>query len=735
MPQKPKPFSEFVLRTPAFDVGCYLDLVADFSESKLLAIFCTNNYLQQALQMASPELLVGLQKWAANPLEIAVAKKQALCITLLKYMARLCTRCTPFGLFAGCAVGSLGTKTNIELAKKEHFSRYTQFDMHFWVALLQEFCNCKAVRESLTYTTNTSVYSLDDFYRFVTYKYVKTNREHSITALRKTALLQQLYKNAQKGMTIKQLVALIASDDSEHDEAEAYIHELIDYQFLVSNLDAVVTGNDEWQRVFDIVSEIPALANDYKTLLNIQKQFEILDQNVLPDVQVYENIKKHIAKMGMETNEKFLFQTDLNLTTHSNTLNKNVAERLLQTLTFLNGMRQKVPNHNLEHFKKAFLNRYETQTMPLTTVLDTETGIGYVQNTSMNDVHDVLDGFSFKKNTFATTEQTWTNTDFVLEKKLQQALFNNEKTIALLEKDFPEFDANWEAVPATFGVIVEIFKTNDIEQIAIESAGSISATKLLGRFCNGNQGIHDFTKTIVEAEKNHHHDKILAEIVHIPEARTGNILRRPVLRDYEIAYLCNPGMATKNNLPLTDLMVRVQNNKVLLWSKFHNKEVLPCLSNAHNYSSNALPIYHFLSDLQAQNLKPVYGFDWGVIANHYNFFPRVMHKNVILSKARWMVNKNELAGFYKKTAANLFAAFTTWRNHRNINRFVNLVHYDNTLLLDFEAAICVEMFLKSVASNDTIILEEFLFVDNHIVKNESQEGFANQFIISFKTQK
>jgi hypothetical protein len=55
-------------------------------------------------------------------------------------------------------------------------------------------------------------------------------------------------------------------------------------------------------------------------------------------------------------------------------------------------------------------------------------------------------------------------------------------------------------------------------------------------------------------EKKYHPDKILAEIVHIPESRTGNILRRPILRDYEIAYLSNSGVSRDYTLDINDLM-------------------------------------------------------------------------------------------------------------------------------------------------------------------------------------
>jgi hypothetical protein len=49
----------------------------------------------------------------------------------------------------------------------------------------------------------------------------------------------------------------------------------------------------------------------------------------------------------------------------------------------------------------------------------------------------------------------------------------------------------------------------------------------------------NLTKEIIQKETNYHSNKILAETSHIPESRSGNILRRPVLSDFEIAYLSN----------------------------------------------------------------------------------------------------------------------------------------------------------------------------------------------------
>jgi len=725
-----RPFSHYVLRTPLLPISFYRNVLEKYSEEALLLQF-ENPYVREAIRMASPELLMALNKWKAEPCSLSHKKRDSLQLSLLKYSARISARCTPFGLFAGCTVGKITSDTNIILHSPEKFSRFTQFDMQFWVALLQDFAKRIEVSSHLKYYPNNSIYVLGDFYRYVEYNYVKTKREHSISALRKTALLSDLVHQSKSGKTIDEMVYLLADDDSETAEALEYINQLINFQFLISELDATVSGSDEWGRVFSIIDKIPNLKEETTVLHSIRNQFLLLDQTLVPSEKNYEAIKDLIQKTGVDYDEKYLFQTDLNTTASVNTLSSSSQKKVLQAVRFLNGIQKSKKSENHTNFIKAFTQRYESKEMPLATVLDTETGIGYLQNSEMNDTHEILEQFSFKSKVQETILEPWTAYDFIMEKKLQECILKNEKVVTLSENDFPDFDPSWTNAPATFSVMIEIALHQEKEILSIESSGDVSAAKLLGRFCNGNDAIFNLTNEVIAKEAAYHSDKILAEIVHIPESRTGNILRRPVLRAFEIAYLANSGVNQDYTIDLNDLMISIRNNKIILRSKKHNKEVVPCLSNAHNYSTKSLPIYHFLCDLQSQDIKPIHSFSWGILKTHYDFFPRVDYNGVLLSKSKWMVRKTEIIVFYKMEGIPLFEAFSSWRKERNIPRFVNWAYFDNTLLLNFKTNIGIQLFLKSVVNHAKITLEEFLFTADSVVKNTNGENFANQFILSF----
>ena len=62
---------------------------------------------------------------------------------------------------------------------------------------------------------------------------------------------------------------------------------------------------------------------------------------------------------------------------------------------------------------------------------------------------------------------------------------------------------------------------------------------------------------------------------------------------------------------------------------------------------------------------------------------------------------------------------------------MTIVSGDNTLLLDLEVEICFDILQKTIKTNGKVILEEFLFTNESVVKDEKNNNYANQFIVSF----
>jgi hypothetical protein len=179
-------------------------------------------------------------------------------------------------------------------------------------------------------------------------------------------------------------------------------------------------------------------------------------------------------------------------------------------------------------------------------------------------------------------------------------------------------------------------------------------------------------------------------------------------------------------------MVSVRQNRIVLRSKRLNKEVVPRLTTAHNYFYNALPVYHFLADLQTQNLRGGIGFNWGALANEYEFLPRVVYKNVIFSPATWNIEKDDIKDFLKiKENGQLVESLRKWRKEKNMPPYVLLADSDNKLFINLNNSLCIRTLFSIIKKRPRFQLVEFLFnPDNAVVK--SKEGvFTNEFIFSF----
>jgi hypothetical protein len=688
----------------------YVDMVSD-------------RLFREALYLASPVVYAQLVKWEQSILTDTL-KIERLMQTLFKYAIRISTRCTPFGLFAACAAGSFKEETAILLENTKDFNRITRFDTTFLNQLAQVLAQEPVLQEQLLYYPNTTLYKIASHYRYVSYRISDDKRAFALEGVTNTPAIDLVLTHAQQGLSIYKLASLLVDDDTSIKDALYFISQLINCQLLVSSLELTVTGADYFKTLLGNIPQTTATSGLHKQLQQLDNALSVLDTTLGNEPSAYDAIAAQAKNLVPLLNKKYLFQTDCFATTTTNTLNSSLKKDLQEVFTVFNKMTLPSAHAPLEDFKTAFTKRYEHAWIPLAIVLDTETGLGY--GTKKEDNNPLLEDIPLGNNTIKRYQRVvWTDVDSRLLKQLEELRSVKGYELELTPLLFKDVPAPSDDLPSTLAAMIEVYD----ELIYINSASGSSAVNLLGRFCHGDQQLLDHAKGLTQLELELQPDAILAEIVHVPEARTGNILQRPQLRAYEIPYMGQSSVNPAHQLPLSDLIVTVKNDRVCLHSIKLDKEIIPRLSNAHNYGASSIPMYSFLCDLQTQNTRSWIGFSWNPIFNEQVFMPRVRYKQFIFSKARWRIETVTFKKRITKTAT--MAVITSWQQELQLPDLVELVQGDNKLLINLKNTTARTLLIDTIKHSTHFILEEFLEPSPTVVRDAAAQPYCNQFVVAF----
>lgn len=714
--------TNFIFRTPQLP----LDLKG--LDSRKLFEFTQQAFFKEAIYIASPVLYDELIKWHKQ--ELTDEKEQEkLVASLYKYYTRMQSRCTPYGLFAACGSGEWKEENRIVLHEQE--KRHTRLDMNYLCALAQQLNTHPVLLPRLRFYPNNSTYTVGDTMRYVEYHYTNNRRMHQITGVEHSVYLQRVLKHAEQGARIHELTVLLVNEEITEDDAQGFIMELVQSQLLVSELEPAVTGDEFCYQLIAVLKKLnnddhPELQKIMDILETTQKEIDELDGRVINQADAYRVIYERLKTLQTPIEENQLFQTDLYRNTETATLNKKIQQQLFAALSFLDKFSAAVENPNLKKFKENFYNQYEHAELPLLQVLDTETGIGYTGKDSTG-VNKLLDDLYIPGKQPSSYDIRWSKQQELLHNRLLKAAKNGAYTVSFTDDDIKDNTDEPAVLPDSIQVM---FKVINSDSVFLQSCGGSSAANLLGRFAHGDEHIHEIIKNITAHEQEISKDKILAEIVHLPESRIGNILLRPVLREYEIPYLGKSALPAEQQILLQDILVSVQNDKIILRSQKLNKEIIPRLSTAHNYSFNALPVYQFLCDLQTQYFaKSGLGFSWGSITGSHKFLPRAEYKNVILERAKWQLKKEEASVLLDEKNTNYKEELIAWRKELRMPDLVVLADGDNELLINFNDEQSVKMLVSSIRKRDRFVLEEFLFESEHLfIKDKQGKGYVNECI-------
>jgi hypothetical protein len=680
--------------------------------------------LREGIYLASPQLHAQILKWEQGLLKDPL-KIERLQYAILKYATRIATRCTPFGLFASCSTGSFGAMSRVNLNNPHNFKRFTRLDTTFLSRLSIILQEDEVILSELLFYPNSSLYEISDHYRYVEYRINNEKRQYSLDGIIRTESLEIILAKSKNGKTIEELAVLLIDDDTTLLDGVEFIKQLIQLQLLVSELEITVTGKDYFTYLIERLSKIPDSEKTYLKLIELQTELQGLDNNIGNPIEHYKKPIRLAQELVPDLDVKYLFQTDCFSTTTTNSLNTRIKKQLQKVFNLFNKLTIANTSRNLADFKTNFIKRFQQSEVPLHLALDVETGIGY--GTRKEDSNSILDDLSLGNNISKRYEHiTWTDVDAILHKKLTATTQQGNYILALSDVDFKDLPLDVTDLPDTMSSIIEVYNN---DHIFINGASGSSAVNLLGRFSYGDKNLMDHVDHNIGVEENNNEDVILAEIIHLPEARTGNILQRPHLRGYEIPYLGKSSLPAEFQIPIDDLLVSVESETVILRSKKLNKRILPRMGNAHNYSNSSLPIYQFLCELQSDNKRSWIGFQWNSIHKAQTFLPRVTYQTMIISKARWNIETSVFKKLIKQE--NGQNSLSSWQSSLQLPDQVELVEGDNKLLINFKNNTSVNMLLHTVKNSKLFILEEFLFDEQGIVKDDKGNSYCNQFVISF----
>lgn len=732
-------FKNYVLRTPLMPLNTFLDLTSkkNITEDEL-KLFCKSSEVKEAIFLASPILYNELEKWLNDDLNDN-ERKIKLQLSLFKYITRMTSRSTPFGLFAGCSVGEIADETHIELKHFSFNNRKTRLDMDYLINLSKNLINNTKIKSKLKFYPNTTIYEIGEQYRYLEYNNSNINRIHELIAVEKSGYLEKILNKASHGYSINNLAKTIVDKDITIAEAENYILQLIDNQILISELEPAITGEDFLNQIKSILIKIEDTNNTVLIINNIVNKLKEIDKKIGNNIEKYSSLIEQLEKLNTEINPKFLFQTDLVVETDKNKIDKKIIDKVKKCIVFLNALTNFSRNNSLKKFKKSFYERYEDLEVNLSDALDSESGIGYGKKQTTNTSNPLIDGIELQNynSKMSYKHVKWLDIYYMFQDKILQAYKNNDHIIKLKNTDFQHLKPDWNDIPDTISCMIELFEEKGEEKIRLRMLGvGSSASNLLARFSHCDKKLKKHIENITRIEKKINNDKIIAEIVHLPKSRIGNVIMRPDFHAYEIPYLAKSCKPKEKQIPINDLIISAKNNKKLvLKSKKHNREVIPRLTNAHNFSNDSLPIYHFLSDMQTQNKRRGLGFYLGEVLTNIQFVPRIEYDNIVLQNATWNLKRNhikELLTNITNTDDIFFNKIKEFKTKFNLPKLVSYINGENKLLINLDNIMSVKILLQAVKKHPSFTLQEFLYdkspvlCDNNYYKNEIILAFYNE---------
>ncbi len=714
--------SKFLVRTPyssLFDLKMQFE--GDFKDN-LLNFFKKNDIAKQAIFLSSTnfyELIAAIEKEDLN---------ERTLVTLAKYSSRFCSRAIPFGFFSGVNVGVFNNDMNkIEIVRNKNSikKKFLRLDSNFTFNLISNILKDETTLTKLDYYPNRTLYKLNGTYRYIEYDYNELgNRNYKITKIKNSNGLYKLIHLAKKGISFKKIEDYFVNLGAEIKDIPLIVKKLIDNQLFFPNIYPSVSNSHSFEKIFKLCEEEDIDKYQLSTLNELIKKYNNGEADSFTSLY---NLQKEAKEKSK--NCQHYFQIDYTTNYSKYELSKNIKNKIESTINFLSLL----PGYNsdsLNSFINKFKFKYGRNSISLCEALDPDEGLGYPINdyNSNSELGSLLAKIHFPSKSQATNFIKWNWFDQIILRKYINFLNNSSTTsleFAIDDIPFEQRSKDKNKNPKVVTTLIQFINIDNNEPILrYKALGGNSLHHLIGRYTYMDSEILDLLKGVQKLDS----DFIEAEILNFPEDRLGNVIQHPPVFDYEIPIFSTTSVEDSNVILLEDLFLKIEDDKLIIFSNKLNKKVIPRLCNAHVYNNVSLPAYSFLCDYEHYlNNTTSYFFKWPQILESEEFLPRVTFKGGVISKARWLILYDQISNLHKNKD---YHGMKLWRKSKNIPQYVFYLEGDKELLLNLNENIHLQILFSILKKFNNLVLYESFIDDN--MHNIDSNSYLNELVLTFR---
>ncbi len=720
-----------LLRHPLLPLQHFQDWQQSADPEQYILALYMQPWLEEGLYVSSPSLHARLVELRQGTGEVSrlPRERQKLVASLARFLSRAAYRCTPFGLFAQVQLAQIGPQGQEAPSQTTVLRRGIHLDSGVEASLLERALEHRSLREELLWKISDTAVQCGEHLSYVDWVY-QANRQRSYRAVELVhgEALALLMDAAQRPHSFAALAALLCRQlEVESAEAADFLHELIDRRLLLPLLAPTAGTACSLDQTLERMPPHPAAEG----LRDIQRQLHGLRaQADSPGslVPAYQALRDRIEReIGSEDLSRGVLQIDT-LDARPAQLEPGQVETLVSKLQALLCHTARRPVLRQE-YKRLFRERFEEREVNLAYALHPELGVPYPNRGSL--ASPLLEGL--KLGGAGAGEGGAALAMLPLERLVLKRLFAQgavNAPIALTAADLQGLGEPAEpALPE--GLYAQLARlpaaAGQDPQFELRGLGGRNGLELIARFCHLSPAMGEEAARYAREGRDEQEGCLYAELIHHPQDRLLNILRRPSLSSHELVYAGSSDKPREQQLWLSDLSIQLLGDRFVLRELRSGRRVVPRLSSAHNYSARQLGSYEFLAGLQDED-GPWMGFAWPQAVQHLPILPRVMYEGLILVRARWLLDAADIDALNKAAVQGQVDA---WRAARGMPRFVTWDQHDNHLPVDLRNPASVGLLLDEIIKLPQALLHECLAL-NAAEEQQSFEQHSQEWLLPLR---